>query len=339
MKRIISILLAIVISVCSLSIGASSAFAADSKYNAQKQQYNAQNSDFNFGTSGNVKSFYNIDSRTFCLNYSGYVAKKGKTIASIKWDSGSIDNLFMYNNYIYYVRANKIMRCKKDGSSKQTIVSFDEKYDASFIVYNGKIYYNLIKRKEGYVTIEYTRLYSASLKGKNKKLIAKTVKSNFYAYKNKLYFIRDGKLKCYNIKTKKTSNVGSKSMKGKELCNMEGNNLYYYSLSGDWDNICNVYKINVSTRKVSKIKKFYVYDPIHSIMVSSSNIYLTTGTGAGNGFAKVNGSSLNYNSYNSKYDSAGDSLAFYKNYIVVDNYVYKNYSYRFDKYVKLVKIK
>ena len=162
--------MAIVVAVCSFSFGASAAFAAESKFEAQKQQYNAQNSYFNFGPSGTVKIVDGSEYGTSYLKYSGYLQKKGKTIASVSRYDSYLYNPFIYKGYIYYVRENKIMRCKKDGSSKETVVSFDEKYDARFILYNNKIYYNLIKRKEGYITIEYTRLYSASLTGKSKKL-------------------------------------------------------------------------------------------------------------------------------------------------------------------------
>ena len=341
MKKIISLLMALSIIVCSFAVGTGSAFAAQKvKYAAQKHQYNAQFSDFNFGPSGNAKVYYSDDYEDSYLTYSGYLAKRGNTIDSVSGYSNNIENLFIYNDYIYYTCDGKIKRCKKDGSSKRTVLSYGENTNASFIIYNKKIYYKLVKYNDDYDIIS-SKLYSCSLTGKSKKLIASNVMSAFYAYYSKLYFVKGNRLKCYNIKTKKTSNVTSKSMSGKNIINMEGNNLYYYTETGDFEATLKVYSINIKSKKVKKIKTFYSDEPIHSMYVSGTNVYVTSGTGAGDWFAKIKNGQLNGDAYRSKYDTAGSSIPVYRNYVMVANFVYDSYAERelFEGYVKMAKVK
>ncbi|MBQ7739696.1 MAG: hypothetical protein IJT65_00485 [Eubacterium sp.] len=329
MKKIISILLALSVVFTSFIAFTSTATAKETLVNvSQKQQFNSQTNLFNFSGSTVAKADAGKG-----LYYAKSLNAKGKKI-----DGGREDRSpTIYKGYVYFVDVNgSLKRVKTNGKSKKVLVKGDETKGVYYIIYRNKIYYNLISYSEEGVSLS-AKLYSCNLNGKNKKYISKSSEaSSIFAYENKVYFISGSNLKRYNIKTKKVSNV-KKGMSNCSIINMEGNNIYYLRDAGN-EIYAKVTRYNVKSKKTKNFTpaKDDCDGYVHNILSCLSGSFVVTGTGAGDAFAKINGSKFNYEPYYSKYNTCGSCLAYYKNYIVVSNF---DNDFNFKNYVKMVKVK
>ena len=339
MKKVLSIILSLIIFTLSLSAGIS-AFAADTavKYEAQKKQHNAQAATFNYNGDKTVKLIYNFKSDNYKVYYSPKLTKKGTAICSVS----DITSLYIKGNYVYYADSSKggIYRRRTDGKKVKKIISFKKnKYIVRFIISGSRLIYNLYEftQDEAYLK---TRLYVSDVKGSEKKLIAKNVKSDFYTYKNMLYFIKGKELMRYDFKEGelKRRYVGL-DLTGAELAGMENNILYVNYIKGDLDNICNFYRADVEKQKYWKYESVEVKAPIHNAAICENKPYIVTGTSPVTEFAAVRGDRADYKSYKKKYTAGGDSLGFLKNSIVLDNQIYSESrdDFVFNKYVVMVK--
>ena len=339
MKKVLSIVLSIIILTLSLSAGIS-AFAADAavKYDAQKQQHNAQVASFNYSGDKTVKLIYDFNADNYKVYYSQKLTKKGKAIFTVS----DITSLYIKGKYVYYADSAKggIFRRRLDGKKVKTIVKFKKnKYSVRFIIVGSRLIYNLYEYTQDEAFLK-TKLYVSNVKGTDKKLIAKNVKSDFYMYKNMLYFIKDKELMRYDFKEGelKKRNVGL-DLTGAELAGMENNILYVNYIKGDLDNICNFYRVDVENQKYWKYQSVEVKAPIHNATIYENKPYIVTGTSPVTEFAAVRGDEADYKSYRKKYTAGGDSLGFLKNSIVLDNHKYseKRENFVFNKYVVMVK--
>lgn len=125
--------------------------AAKSYYNEQKQQYNAQNASFNYSGKKTVKIVYDYKNRKSNIFYASSLDQKGKAVVSGE-NLGS--GVVLEGNYIYYTEYKKveyldekwayygysIKKCKTNGKSPTTVVTFDQLEDGlKFIVYDSYI--------------------------------------------------------------------------------------------------------------------------------------------------------------------------------------------------------
>ncbi len=341
MKKLVSILLSVIILAASLSIGFS-AFAAEApvKYNSQKQQFNSQATAFNFSGNKTVKLIYDDPSDKYKVYYSEKLGKKGKAIFTVN----EYTNLAIKGNYVFYTDTKKgaIIRRKLTGKSAKKIITFTKnKFSAvRFIICGSRLIYNLIQYDED-GNFKSSKLYAATTKGKNRKLIAKNVDSETYMYKNMLYFLKGNNIMRYSFAdgVLKSRYVGLRNFEGAHLVNMENNILYIAYLKGELNNVCNFYKVDVDKQKYWKIQGIEGGDPIHSALIYEGKTYAITGTGAGSAFAAITGYAYDYKSYQKLYDVGGENLAFFKNNIILDNYKVNSSTgdYSFSKYVIMVK--
>lgn len=311
-----------------------------SKYDSQKAQYNMQNyTDYNYSKNKFVYA------RNGNIYISSSINKTAKKITTYNGYYGNCINLAVTDKYVFYIDTDNhyIKRCNLDGTNKINIVGFSDDtsyytYSCSFIIDGSKIIYTITEKEKEYYTITESKTYMVDLNGDTTIKVDDNIDGHIYTYKSKAYFIKNESLYCYdiskNIKTKLLSNL-----KNRHILGMEGSTLYIDYEPGFYK--CGVEKVNVSSPKESVWIMGFTHDePIQDLIVSSGKIYLTTGTGAGNAFAAVRNSNLNYDSYRKKYNTAGDSLGFYKTGIFIDSYKYDNTNgqYKFNGYKKLVEI-
>ena len=311
-----------------------------SKFDSQKAQYNMQNyTDYNYSKNKFVYA------RNGNIYISSSINKTAKKITTYNGYYGNCINLAVTDKYVFYIDTdnNYIKRCNLDGTNKINFVGFPDDtsyymYSCSFIIDGNKIIYTITEKEKEYYTITESKTYMVDLNGDTTIKVDDNIDGHIYTYKSKAYFIKNESLYCYdiskNIKTKLLSNL-----KNRHILGMEGSTLYIDYEPGFYK--CGVEKVNVSSPKESVWIMGFTHDePIQDLIVSSGKIYLTTGTGAGNAFAAVRNSNLNYDSYRKKYDTAGDSLGFYKTGIFIDSYKYDNTNgqYKFNGYKKLVEI-
>ena len=341
MKRLTSLLLAMVMLVTSLAVSGVNAFAAAAtKYQQQKQQYNSQHTEFNFAPDKSVKMIYDDAAGKYKAYYAKALTKKGKALFTAKSPTG----VAISGDYIYYTdaKAGAIMRIKTNGKGKKTLIQVKKNtYDEiKFLICGTRIVYNLIKYNADTGEIAKTKLYTATLKGKNIAKIAKNVKTDCYSYNGYLYFAKGKSLYRYSFSdgTLKTRNIGL-SLAGATLVGMEDNTLYLHYVKDGTQHA--FYRVDVEKQRYWKFCNLETKDPIHDLLVYERKVYAITGTGAGNGFAVVNNEQLNYKPFEDLYDTGGESLGFYKNYVVLDNYAVskKTGDYAFDKYITMVKFK
>ena len=335
MKRILSVLLSVIILALSLTVG-STAFAAETKvkYDSQKKQFNSQCAMFNYNGDKTVKLIYDKGTNRYKVYYSEKLTKKGKAIFSIKEPTP----LAIKGNYVFYSNSatGTIMRRRLDGKGAKKIIKFTKnKYTVRFIICGSRLIYNLIVY-DGNGDFVSSKLYSATTKGENRKLIAKNVKSQMFMYKNMLYFIKGKDLMRYSFNdgVLKSRYVGL-NLKDAELIGMENNIVYIAYYKGEMFNKCNFYKADVDKQKYWKFESIECDEPIQSAIVFENKPYIITGLGGGCEFAAVRGEKSDYKSYKNKYNQGGDSLGFWKNSIVFDDYKddAKYGDFCFNKYV------
>lgn len=335
-KKLLCVLLSLVMIVGIFGAGTMSA-SAKGKYYEQKSQFNSQNY-----TCYNFSSDYYVTEKNGKFYVYGSLGGKLKKKISIQCDYS--DSFAIKGKYIYYVNYAKhgIYRVSTNGKNRKKLASLPDDngnfiYDIYLFIAKDKVFYTVTK-------ISYNgkssakSLYKVSLNGKGKKKID-SASSDAYSNGDYLYYLKKGKLVRYGIKNgKKKTYSASKSLKNYSIANMQGNSLYLKKTNSS--DKTTVYKMSVKDKKVKKIVSFYTDEPIHDLIVYNSKVYLSTGTGAGNGIASVSSKGkLNYKYYD-KYDEAGDCLGFYKNYITVNNYTYnsKTYEQIKTKDKKIVKI-
>ena len=96
--------------------------------------------------------------------------------------------------------------------------------------------------------------------------------------------------------------------------------LLYVAFFTDEDEFqLDLYAIDVTAQKYRRLERVKLDAPLHSIIASNDKFYVTTGTGAGNSFARVVNGKLDYKSYNDKYEFATENAGFFKNNIVVES--------------------
>ncbi len=337
MKKVLSILLSIIIITLSLYSGLT-ALAAETKvkYDSQKQQFNSQCAAFNYRGDKTAKLVYDNDEGDFKVYYSESLTKKGKEIFATDEYSG----LAIKGNYVFYTcpQDGLIMRRKLNGKSPKTIVKVKKNtYSAiNFIICGSRLIYNLIVfDKSG--EFKSSKLYSATTKGENKKLIAKNVKSDMYMYKNMLYFLKGKDIMRYNF------NVGELKRRyvgldvtGARLLGMENNILYIGYPKGDKLNKMNFFRADVDKQKFWKFESAECGAYIYSACVSENKPCLITMRKEGNYFAAVRGDKADFQTYRKKYATGGNSLGFWKNSIVLDS-LSGDKNHTFKKYVVMVK--
>ena len=340
MKRVLSLILSICILVTAFAFTGVNAYAATSKYNEQKQQFNSQNSAFNFDGNKYVRIKYGNNKSE--IYFASSFGKKEKLVTK---ESSAVYPTIK-GDYVYWINYVKgaVMRCKTNGSGKKAIVKFDADNDGLLYMISGKkLIYQINKYDSEAYSLKSSKLYTATLAGKNKKNIAKGLTGyGMYTYKNKVYFMKSNKLYSYNFKTKKTVMV-KKGFKDMQLNGMEGANLYYiyYSSKGTTETYT-VRKINVKTKKVTKIATVKSKNPVWSMITSASGIYVLTDDNdmGKKSFARFKGGKFDYETYDKKYDIAGDDMSFYKNFIVFDeNKLDESGLPQSAGYIKIVKVK
>ena len=281
---------------------------AGSKYDLQRQQYNSQAGSMNYSGKKLINSTGNK------INVSDGLNKEGKTILSFKSEYGT--SIMAKGSYIFYTDpdAHAIKRCKMDGSGQKTLASYGADDYVSFIVSGSNVIYS----NKG--------LYRISTKGKDSKKISGEVSGKFFTNGDELFFISKNKLYKYDLKTGKKNTVKTNlKIKDFTIIGMEGSNLYLsnHDTVDIWEKSekTSIYKFDTSksSKKAVRIAYVFIDEPVHSMAVAGGEICFTTGTGAGNAFAKIKDSKADYESYYSKYDT-GTSVAFYKDSVIMGSY-------------------
>ena len=343
MKRIISLLLAVMmLAVTTVATGASAyAAAAPVKYEAQKQQYNSQNAAFNFADGKSVKVVYNYKTKRYEGYYSKALTNKGKVLFTTKYPTG----VAISGKYIYYTDSAKggIMRIKTNGKGKTRLIKVKKNtYDIKFLICGTRLVYNLIQYKPGTIEIARTKLYTATLKGKNVKRIAKNVKTNCYSYNGYLYFGKGKNLYRYSFSDSKlsTRNVGL-SLEKADLAGMEGSTLYLHYIYDEAEKQQAFYRVDVEKQRYWKFCNLENVEFIHGTLVYEKKVYALIGNNVGNDFAAITNEKPDSKPYQKLYTLGGDSMGFYKNTIVMDNFTVDKTvgDYAFDKYVVVEKLK
>ncbi len=318
MKKLLSLLLSVVM-LLSVSAVSLQAFAAEVKFDLQHQQYNSQNAEFNYNKDSFVHHRYGKKEINAYIYSSKSLRKRGTKAVNL-YDYTS---LAVKGNYMFFVDASEgaIKRCKLNGKKVKTIVKFNpDKFSAKFIIDKNRMYYNLIQYGGSSDGIVQTKLYTCNLKGKKVKKVAKNVKSDFYTYKNNLYFVKGKSIYRYDAKTGKSKTVYvGMPMNGAKVISMENNTLYVAFFTDEDEFQLDLYAIDVTAQKYRRLERVKLDAPLHSIIASNDKFYVTTGTGAGNSFARVVNGKLDYKSYNDKYEYATENAGFFKNNIVVES--------------------
>lgn len=337
MKKVLSLILSICLIVSVFAFSGVNAYAATSKFNAQKQQFNTQNASFNFDGDKYVRVKYTDKAEIYLASNFG---KKEKLVTK----EGSAAYPTLKGSYIYWINYGKgaIVRCKTSGKGKKNILKFNvDTQGVKYIISGKKLIYLIADYDEKTGEMKSMKLYQASLAGKNKKLISKGLSGySFYTYKNKVYFLKSNKLYSYSFKTKKTVMI-KKGFKDAHINSMEGANLYYFTYKyTDSGESYAVKKINVTNKKVTSVGTVKTDGSVWSMITSNSGVFVITNTQDGDkAFGKLKKGKIDYSTYRKKYDKAGDELAYYKNYIVFDEN--KVGEEGFDEgvgYMKIVKI-
>ena len=316
-------LLSVLISLCIIA-ASFAAFGmtanAKSKYNAQKQQYNSQFSSVNFCGNQFAFVFYNEGEYELCYTpkYGGYDIPVYKTENYIS--SVSIKGKFVY--FVDYTDG-AICRIRKDGTGLKKLVSIDNaEQSINYIISGKRLIYHIFEVDFG--TYETTRsdIYTCTLAGKNKTRIVKNADlSSEFTYGNKLYYLKKSRVYSFSFKTNKSTLV-KRIPSGSYLNGMDGNILYYigYGDSTDSGETVNCYKLNVSTKKKSKIGTVKCDGTsVHSMITTDDKVFVVTGTGAGDAFAQLRKGKLDYKSFESKYDMCADYMGYFKNKILIQN--------------------
>lgn len=240
MKKKISLLLAVIMLICSLS--ASLVARADSSdYYQQRRQYNSQNN-FEGG------SFYRNNSYFFDNNKKKLYVKSSftGTPKSIKSSIKCYEHSTIHKDYIYYADSNGYLkRTSLSGKTTKTLIK--NVYITNLMITNGKIFFSANGSK-------YTGFYKCDLDGKNiKRILGSEILHNCYSWESNIYYFdySSNKFKKINAKTYKVSTVTfNTTLKNVDIFAMEGKFLYIakYSKSS-----VTFYKANVNTKKITKI--------------------------------------------------------------------------------------
>ncbi|MBQ9532159.1 MAG: hypothetical protein IJR70_08810 [Eubacterium sp.] len=260
MKKIISIILAIVTLVASVSL-ASVAYADNSKYYIQRQQYNSHN--ISGGFYG--KNAYFINNHTEKLYIKKSLNEKPKLVRKGICAGGTHT---IYKNYVYFIGEDGVLKkCSINGKVKKSIVSGIG--INNYIVTNNKI---VFVAEDPFGDIGVSGLYVSDLNGKKLKRITKHLTYSLYSWgKNVYYYDFDSNcFKRYSFEKNKVYKVKfNKKIYSPEIIAMEGASIYYYKENG---NLITFYKANTKTKKVTKITSKKLYGNL-SFAIGNGTIY------------------------------------------------------------------
>ncbi|MBE6741503.1 MAG: DUF5050 domain-containing protein [Ruminococcaceae bacterium] len=238
MKKKISLLLAVIMLICSLS--ASLVARADSSdYYQQRRQYNSQYI-FEGG------SFYGKNSYFFDNNKKKLFVKSSftGTPTAVRSNIKCYEYNAINGNYIYYADPNGYLKkTSTTGKTMKTLIK--NVYITNLMITDGKIFFSANGGK-------YTGFYKCDFDGKNIKRIGSEILHPCFSWKSNIYYFdySANKFKKINAKTYKVSTVSfNTTLKNIDIIAMEGNILYIakYSKSS-----VTFYKANVDTKKVTK---------------------------------------------------------------------------------------
>lgn len=321
-------------SLLSISSNDISRFLSDSykELELQKRQWNANHS----------SGFdYDKDNFAYCqYNNSGEYdiilknsAGEEKTIAK------STSNLLVINNEnLIYAKDKKIYKCDLSGENKQLF--FDPKIEDEYFylshlvpIGNNKLVVTVsIGDGAGGTAFVYILDLNS---GKHIELEFKSNDAwNFYTSGDYLYYqeseydgykFYDDKLIKYNLNTDESEYVDI-NFEDRTLKGVFGNTLYSLKrpdpelMEEDWiESIAvPIYKLDLNTLEESVVDTYQSNEPVHDVLLYDDQVFLTTGTGAGNGFAVLENGELNYDNENIlDYDGLlGENIGFYKDHII-----------------------
>ena len=321
-------------SLLSISSNDISRFLSDSykELELQKRQWNANHS----------SGFdYDKDNFAYCqYNNSGEYdiilknsAGEEKTIAK------STSNLLVINNEnLIYAKDKKIYKCDLSGENKQLF--FDPKIEDEYFylshlvpVGNNKL---VVTVSIGDSTGGTASAYILDLNsGKHIELEVKSNDAwNFYTSGDYLYYqeseydgykFYDDKLIKYNLNTDMSEYVDI-NFEDRTLKGVFGNTLYSLKrpdpelMEEDWiESIAvPIYKLDLNTLEESVVDTYQSNEPVHDVLLYDDQVFLTTGTGAGNGFAVLENGELNHKNKNIlDHDGLlGENIGFHKEYII-----------------------
>lgn len=300
----------------------------------QKRQWNANNTS-GFDYDEENFAYCQYDDSGECNIILRNSAGKEKTIAK------ATSNLLVVNNdSLFYAKDKKIYKCNLNGENKQLF--FDPKLENEYFyishlvpVGNNKLVVTVsIGDSAGGTAFVYILHLNS---GKHIELEIKSNDAwNFYTSGDYLYYqesefdvyinkFYDDKLIKYNLNTDESEYVDI-NFEDRTLKGVFGNTLYSLKrpdpelMEEDWiESIAvPIYKLDLNTLEESVVDTYQSNEPVHDVLVYDDQVFLTTGTGAGNGFAVRENGELNYDNENIlDYDGIlGENIGFYKEHII-----------------------
>lgn len=346
MKRILKKIVVTVISalmiLCHFSFSEGFIYAADDNTSSineielQKRQWNSNNySGFDYNSdyfvysesgSNNIYKIYSKDS-------AGQVNEIAKT-------TNFRPGLIINDGILFYDDGKKIYKSELDGTGKSLFFEPEIMDTYSYLsihpLSNSKI---IVSIEMGDAAGGTEAVYIVDLvTGKHIQLeMSAQFISHFFTSDNYLYYEEadydfekysycNQKIVKYDFNTNKKE-ILDIDFEGRTLHSILGDNLYSIKYPNDdllntnWIKSINVpiYKLDLNTFEETCIGTYWTDEPVHDILIYDDQIFLTTGTGAGNGFAVLeqNGE-LNYDNENILIYKGllGEEIGFYENKII-----------------------
>lgn len=302
----------------------------------QKRQWNSNNSAGFDYDEDNFYYYKNVDKDTYEI-----ILKKSSgeenTIVS------NVSSSFVVNGgSLYYIKNKKIYKSNLYGENEKVV--FDPQIKDNYIYIANLIpldSYRLLVVIElgdgagGTAELDIININT----GKCEKIdISGKYAGNYYTYGDFLYYQEsdydfdsynyyNDKLVRFNLNTNEKEYVDI-DFDGRSIQGILGSYLYSTKrpdadlIENDWIKSITIpiYKLDLKTLKESVVDTYQSNEPVHGILIYNDKVFLSSGTGAGNGFAVLEDGTLNYHNENvlDHPGLLGDKMGIYNEYLICD---------------------
>lgn len=268
----------------------------------QKRQWNAQNGKLDYSTDGHyIYTKFARQDENYRYYYSLIL---GDASGSEKVLTECTEGFVFVGDRVYYCNIGGLYSCNLDGGDQRKEMRF-------FYDYKNDYYYTHLIPLPNHQILCVTGIADAAggtaqlviydtETSQSKKLdINYTYYDSFFTYGNDLYYRTSNyydeawgsnyALRKYDLTTGKESKIDL-NIDRTQFIGIFGDTMYFAS-SGDTKSI---FKMDVRTGECTQLGTIQSDAPIHDLLVYHDQVFITSGTGAGDGFAVWNGKEFDY---------------------------------------------
>lgn len=234
---------------------------------------------------------------------------------------------------VYYVRGNTVCSCDFSGADEKTVFTLsgaDASAEISALIplstsrilvvakdnsgSGNLVEFGIIRLDTG----KYIQIKTDGHRVENFYTQGKYLYYQQYDYNATQHISYNNRVVRYDLITNQAETLAA-DFEGRKIVALFDNCLYSTSQSNvGYDEQYTIFKMDLSTLKETKLASFITEEPVHDLLIDEDRVFVSTGTGGGNGFGVLKGEKLDYHNQDVlNYDGLlGEEMGFYKTYII-----------------------